>query len=71
MSAAPGGKSVVHPLTRQVYSLTAEGLVEVFDPQTGQKGLFDAGGNWQSGDVRHADLQIAGWVGRVAKHTAP
>lgn len=62
-----GKKEVVHPLTRQVYRLTDEGLVEVSDPATGESGLFDHHGVWQSGRIRHADIQIAGWVGRLAQ----
>ncbi|KAB2340380.1 transposase [Actinomadura rudentiformis] len=60
-------KEVVHPLTKQVYRLTPEGLVEVYDPATGLRGLFDERGQWQSGELRYADLQIAGWVGRLAR----
>jgi len=60
-------KEVVHPLTKQVYRLTPEGLVEVYDPATGEKGLFDEHGRWLSGELRYADMQIAGWVGRLAR----
>ena len=60
-------KTVTHPVTKQVYTQTPEGLVEVTDPVTGATGLFDANGVWQSGEIRHADLQLAGWVGRVAR----
>lgn len=62
-----GKKEVVHPLTKQVYRLTEEGLVEVYDPATEERGLFDHHGEWQSGTIRHADIQIAGWVGRLAQ----
>lgn len=59
-------KSMVHPVTRQVYTLTADGLVEVYDPATGLRGVFDEQGRYRSGDLRHADYQLAGWVGRLA-----
>ncbi len=59
--------SVTHPISKQVYTLTDNGLVEVYDPTTGQRGLFDSDGRWQSGEIRHADLQVAGWVGRRAR----
>lgn len=64
-------KEVVHPLTRQVYRLTEDGLVEVYDPTTGERGLFDHHGTWQSGQLRHADIQVAGWVGRLAQRRPP
>lgn len=60
-------KEVVHPLTRQVYRLTDDGLVEVYDPETGRRGIFDEHARWQSGELRHADMQITGWVGRLAR----
>ncbi|WP_239381189.1 hypothetical protein [Frankia sp. CIT1] len=65
MNAKP--MSLTHPITKQVYTLTDTGLVEVHDPTTGQRGLFDSEGRWQSGEIRHADLQITGWVGRRAR----
>ncbi|MFI7403950.1 transposase [Streptomyces sp. NPDC049541] len=65
-------KQVIHPLTGHVYRLTADGLVEVTDPKTGARGVFDFQARWQSGELRHADLQMAGWVGRLARRrTAP
>ncbi|GAA2491855.1 transposase [Streptomyces longisporus] len=60
-------KQVIHPLTGQVYRLTEDGLVEVTDPKTGARGVFDFQARWQSGKLRHADLQMAGWVGRLAQ----
>lgn len=60
-------KTVVHPVTRHVYTQTPEGLVEVTDPTTGHQGLFDADGGWRSGELRHADLQLVGWVGRAGR----
>jgi hypothetical protein len=62
---------VTHPLTGQVYRLTDEGLVEVSDPESGLSGLFDSHGNWISGQIRHADLQLSGWVGRRARQSTP
>ncbi|WP_055716137.1 hypothetical protein [Streptomyces torulosus] len=60
-------KQVIHPLTGHVYRLTEDGLVEVTDPRTGARGVFDFQARWQSGELRHADLQMAGWVGRLAR----
>ena len=33
----------------------------------GAQGIFDFKARWQSGELRHADLQMAGWVGRLAQ----
>jgi hypothetical protein len=71
VSQVSAAKEVVHPLTKQVYRLTPEGLVEVYDPATGRRGLFDEHGRWQSGELRHADMQVAGWVGRLARRGRP
>jgi hypothetical protein len=64
-------KQVIHPLTGHVYRLTEDGLVEVTDPKTGAQGTFDFQARWQSGELRHADLQMADWVGRLARRRAP
>ena len=60
-------KQLVHPLTRHIYRLTEDGLVEVEDPIGGRTGVFDHECNWRSGDLRSADPQMVGWVGRVAQ----
>jgi hypothetical protein len=65
------GKQVVHPLSKQVYRLTEDGLVEVSVPDTGQTGIFDHHGVWQSGELKNADIQLAGWVGRLALRKRP
>jgi hypothetical protein len=57
-------KSMKHPLTGFVYSLTPEGRVEVRDLDTDRYGIFDATGRWFDGEIRDADPQILGWVGR-------
>ncbi|MGH9010324.1 MAG: transposase, partial [Acidimicrobiia bacterium] len=58
---------LVHPLTRHIYRLTEDGLVEVEDPADGRRGIFDHDGNWRSGELRSADPHMAGWVGRLAQ----
>ena len=60
-------KQFVHPVTKQVYQLTEDGLVEVYDPATGRRGIFDEHARWISGELRYADIQAAGWVGRLSK----
>lgn len=58
-------KSMKHPLSGFIYSLTEDGLVEVSDPVSGRVGVFDSTGRWISGEIRDADPQILGWVGRL------
>ncbi len=53
-------KTRQHPLSRAVYDVLAEGLVEVDDH--GVVGVFDAEGRWVSGELRHADPQLCGWL---------
>jgi hypothetical protein len=64
------GKQTVHPLSKQVYRLTEDGLVEVTDPRTGRTGIYDAHGVWRSGARLDVDIQLAGWVGRLALRKA-
>jgi hypothetical protein len=58
-------KSMKHPLSGFTYELTEEGLVQVSDPKTGHIGVFDSTGRWFSGEIKDADPQILGWVGRL------
>lgn len=60
-------KEFVHPVSKHVYTLTENGLVEVRDPETGLSGLFDENARWISGELRYADVQATGWVGRLAR----
>lgn len=50
-----------HPLSRAVYDVIDDGLVEVTDPD-GSVGVFDADGQWIKGELRHADPQLCGWL---------
>jgi len=50
-----------HPLTGGIYSLQEDGLIEV--SENGKVGLFDKDGRHQSGELRHADLHLLGWLG--------
>lgn len=63
-------KKLVDPLTKQVYTATEDGLVEVYDPATGKRGLFTETGEWKSGELRYANRQLAGWMGRLAVRRA-
>ena len=50
-----------HPLTGGTYSLQEDGLIEV--DENGKTGLFHADGRHESGELRHADLHLLGWLG--------
>lgn len=58
------GKEYRHPISGCIYSVNPEGLVNVSDPATGQYGVFDSTGRWYEGEIRDADMQALGWVGR-------
>jgi hypothetical protein len=58
-------KSMKHPVTGFVYALTDDGRVQVSDPASDRFGIFDSTGRWFSGEIRDADPQILGWVGRL------
>lgn len=49
-----------HPLSRAIYDVRPDGLVEVTDH--GSTGVFDPAGRWVSGDLHHADPQLCGWL---------
>lgn len=58
-------RKLTDPLTQQVYTLRDDGFIEVYDPNTDQRGIFDENANWQSGELRYANRSLAGWIGRV------
>jgi hypothetical protein len=58
-------KSMKHPLSGFVYALTEDGRVQVSDPDSDRIGIFDSTGHWFSGEIKDADPQILGWVGRL------
>lgn len=60
-------KKLVDPLKGHVYTGTDEGLVEVLDPETGQRGIFEESGKWVSGELTYANRQLTGWVGRAVR----
>lgn len=63
-------KKLVDPLTKYVYTMTDDGLVEVFDPATRKRGIFTEQAEWRSGDLRYANRQLIGWIGRLAVRRA-
>jgi 3-oxoacyl-[acyl-carrier protein] reductase len=50
-----------HALTGGIYTSRDDGLVEV--EERGKTGLFHPDGRWHSGELRHADAHMCGWVG--------
>jgi hypothetical protein len=50
-----------HPLTGAIYSLQEDGLIEV--DENGKTGLFHKDGRYESGELKHADLHLLGWLG--------
>ena len=60
-----------HALTGGVYELRPDGLVGV--AEQGRSGVFYADGRWHSGELRHADPQMIGWIGgpRLGRRREP
>jgi hypothetical protein len=61
---------LVDPRTKQVYTIVEDGLVEVFDPESGLRGRFADTGEWKSGELRYANRQLLGWMGRLSVRKA-
>jgi hypothetical protein len=59
-------RQLIDPLTKFVYDVTDDGLVEVTDPATGQRGRFRDTGEYVSGDRVYPNRQLLGWMGRLA-----
>lgn len=66
----PEQKQLVDRLTGYVYSTAPDGRVEVRDPATGVVGIFDDTGAWHSGDIKYANRQLLGWIGRLSARLA-
>ncbi|MBP1823328.1 hypothetical protein [Mycobacterium sp. OAE908] len=52
-----------HAFTGYVYEDMGNGLVKVTDPATGNDGMFDTEGTWQSGELTYADCHMCRAVG--------
>jgi NAD(P)-dependent dehydrogenase (short-subunit alcohol dehydrogenase family) len=50
-----------HPVTQGIYESRDDGLVRVEEYE--KVGLFHPNGRWHSGELRHADPHMIGWVG--------
>ena len=50
-----------HALTGGIYELLEDGLIKVTEDEI--SGIFSADGAYQSGDLKHADIHMLGWLG--------
>ena len=50
-----------HALSGALYDVKDDGNVEVTS-RDGESGLFTPDGEWISGDLRHADPHLCGWL---------
>ena len=50
-----------HALTGGIYELLDDGSIKV--TEGGKEGIFSAKGIYQSGELKHADLHLLGWLG--------
>ena len=55
-------RTIQHPLSGALYDLTADGSIQVTS-KSGDVGIFDRDGRWQSGDLRQADPHLCVWIG--------
>lgn len=58
---------LTHPLSGGVYELEADGDVRV--EEGGRVGWWDTRGVWLRGELRHADLQLIGWLAGARPRT--
>ena len=52
-----------HAFSGYTYERIDLDRVEVVDPATGRRGMFDRTARWLSGDLTYADLHLCGYVG--------
>jgi hypothetical protein len=54
-------RTIKHPLSGALYDLQDDGRVRVASA-TGEVGIFDVHGVWQSGDLKQADPHLCLWI---------
>jgi hypothetical protein len=54
-------RTIKHPLSGALYDVQDDGRVRV-ESTTGQVGIFDVHGVWQSGDLKQADPHLCLWI---------
>ncbi len=52
-----------HPLSGALYEIDESGHVRVDDH--GVRGVFTPQGEWISGELRHADAHLCGWLAGI------
>lgn len=57
-------KQFTHAVTKDVYALREDGLVEVTSSATGEKGVFTSEGEYVEGDLEFAEMVMCQFVGR-------
>jgi len=57
-------KQFTHAVTKDVYTLREDGLVEVMSPATGQTGVFTSDGEYVEGELEYAEMVMCQFVGR-------
>ena len=57
-------KQFTHAVTKDVYTLRDDGLVEVTSSTTGDTGVFTSEGEYVEGDLEFAEMVMCQFVGR-------
>jgi hypothetical protein len=57
-------KQFTHAVSKDVYTLREDGLVEVRSASTGETGLFTSEGEYVEGDLEFAEMVMCQFVGR-------
>jgi hypothetical protein len=57
-------KQFTHAVTKDVYTLREDGLVEVASATTGEKGVFTSEGEYVEGELEFAEMVMCQFVGR-------
>ena len=64
-------KQFTHAVTKDVYALREDGLVEVTSSTTGEKGIFTSDGEYVEGDLEFAEMVMCQFVGRSYPADSP
>lgn len=57
-------KQFTHAVTKDVYTLREDGLVEVTSSTTGDTGVFTSEGEYVEGDLEFAEMVMCQFVGK-------
>lgn len=64
-------KQFVHAMTKEIYALRSDGLVQVTNPETGETGTFTSDGQYVDGDLDFAEMVMCQFVGRSYPADSP